>query len=95
MEKLSKWSFGDWFLALIGTGIALVLLMLFAEKVGLIDPIPTQNVAYVERPVFDNKECLQRNQYRVRENDPLISDDALFGQVARACVVEKNEFYGR
>lgn len=95
MGKISKWSFGDWFLAFIGGSVALVFVVAMAGKIGLIkEPFPPV-VKTAESPVFDNKECLQRNQYRVRENDPLITDDEMYGMVARACVVEKSEFYGR
>lgn len=69
-----------------------ILKLLF--KIGLIgDPFPP--VAHqAERPRFDRKECLNRNAYRIRSNDPMISDDMLNGDVARACVVEQQEFEG-
>lgn len=93
MEK-KKLTFGDWFLIFIGASVALVFVLQMLGKIGLIDdPFPPV-AQQPERPRFDNAECLRRNAYRIRQNDPMISDEMLSGDVARACVIERREFEG-
>lgn len=92
-KPIREWDFWDWlsmaFLALVA--VALVGKVL--QWVGLIDPPPPSAPRY-EPPSFDRDECLNRNAYRIREADPMISDEMLAGDVARACVLEQQEFEG-
>lgn len=96
--KAKRRSFGDWYLLIMGSFIGLGLAAVLAEKllyfVGVIEnPFPP--VAEMPaRPTFDRNECLSRNSYRIREADPLISDEMLSGDVASACVAEQERFEG-
>ncbi len=94
MATKSKRTFGDWFLILLGLALACVFGLAALGKVGLIDdPFPPV-AQQADAPRFNNKECLNRNAYRIRQNDPMISDDMLSSDVARACVNERREFEG-
>jgi hypothetical protein len=93
-DEKAKRTWGDWYLIVIGSAVAFCFVLVMLGKVRLInDPFPPVT-KQPERPRFDNKECLSRNAYRIREADPLISDEMLSGDVARACVLERREFEG-
>jgi len=94
-KSVSKRTWGEWYLIVIGAGVAMCFALVLLNKIGLInDPFPPV-ANQPERPRFNNQECLSRNAYQIREADPLISDQMLNGDVARACVLERQEFEGR
>ncbi|WP_165322896.1 hypothetical protein [Rhizorhabdus phycosphaerae] len=74
--------------------IAVAIVVKIGRWMGVIEPLKGSTARY-EPPQWDRRECLNRNAYRIRQNDPLISDEMLNGDVARACVLEENAFYGR
>jgi hypothetical protein len=65
----------------------------FLRLIGVLEPIPP-SVEKNEKPRFDRNECIMRYSYQFREDDPLMSDDRLHGEVARACVIEQEKFEG-
>ncbi len=77
--------------------LAVILYMAFSGcwfvlgKAGLVQPLhePRARSVYTG---FDNNACLNRYQEKYRRADPLIPDETLFSDVARACVVERGEF---
>jgi hypothetical protein len=93
-NKDEKRTWREWHLILVGCGVATCAVLVLLGKVGLInDPFP-DTVQQPQRPRFDNRECLSRNAYRIRADDPLISDESLSADVARACVLEREAFEG-
>ena len=89
-----KLTWGDWYLVVIGVGVAFALMLSVLGKFGLVDFPPPREASRPEIPRFDVQECLSRNAFRIRRADPLISDEMLNGDVARACVLEQQGFEG-
>jgi hypothetical protein len=94
MTEKAKRTADEWYLILFGSGLALTFCVFVMGKLGLIDKFGSDVELQAEAPRFDRMECLNRNAYRIREEDPLMSDEMLSGDVARACVLEQRQFEG-
>ena len=93
-REATKRTWGQWYIIAIGSGVAICFVLVLLSKIGLIDdPFPPAALQ-PERPRFNNMECLSRNAYKIRDADPLISDQMLNSDVARACVSEREKFEG-
>lgn len=92
MAEKTKRTWRYYYLMVIGAGLALSFTMSILGKLGIIEPMRGSPI--IERPRFDNNACLNRYQEKYRRADPLIPDETLFSDVARACVVERSESEG-
>lgn len=93
-KRFGNISFGDWYLIIIGLVFLAAIILYLLVELGIYQLPPERGVVYADHPQFDRMECINRNSYQIRENDPTISDEMLSGDVARACGQERENFYG-
>lgn len=98
------WHWRDYVAIIYLSIVSLVILSALLSKLGIVnlwkqEPYSlasssqqSERPTRAARPYFDNKSCLDYGQIRLREQDPLISDEDLIDQVSWDCVRARQEW---